>query len=208
MNVRLKKDEEIKVLYSDDTFAIMQRILLRENKIDRNREHFWTISLDNAYKILNIELVSMGSNKKTIVEPTEVLSIPLQKQASTIILVHNHPSGELEPSDADKDTTDRLIQCGLIMKVPVLDHVIISEKDYYSFSDEGLLDELKKSTKYVPPYKIKEQLEKRAEEIRKSEREQKTLEIAKAMKQNGVDVELIMQCTGLSKEIILDIRIK
>src|ERR1700754_3928499 len=190
MNLRLKKDEEIKVLCSDDMYVIMQRILLRENKIDRNREHFWTISLDNAFKVLNIELVSMGSITKTVVAPMEVFSIPLQKRAVTIILVHNHPSGDLMPSAADNDLTDKLIQCGLIMETPVMDHLIISEKNYYSFSDSGLLDELKKSKKYVPPYKIKEELRKQIEnEVTKSVENKKAFAMATAMKAKGYKVE-------------------
>jgi len=201
MNIRLKKDEEIKVVYSDDIYPIMQRILLRENKIDRNREPVWVISLDNACKILNIELVSIGSVNKTIVEPMEVFSVPLQKHAVTIIIVHNHPSGELKPSTADKDITDRLIQCGIILKIPVIDHMIISEKDYYSFDDSGLLDDLKKSTKYVPPYKLKEELKKQIEE-------EKALAMAKAMKAKGYKVEEIADLTGLSKQVIESIKIE
>lgn len=73
----------------------------------------------------------------------------MQKRAVRVIIVHNHPSGELKPSEMDKDITDRLIQCGLILHVPVLDHLIISEKAWYSFADDGLLAELEASTKYV-----------------------------------------------------------
>ena len=93
MNVRLTKAEKIKLLNSDDIYSVMQRILLRENKVSRNREHFWTICLDHVHKILNIELVSMGTINKTLVEPMEVFSIPLQKRAVKIIFIHNHPSG-------------------------------------------------------------------------------------------------------------------
>jgi len=79
MNLKLTKSQKIKILSSDDIYRIMQQILLREQKVDRNREHFWTISLDNAHKVLNIELVSMGTVNRTLVEPMEVLSVPLQK---------------------------------------------------------------------------------------------------------------------------------
>lgn len=199
MNIRLKKEEQIKILGSDDIYAIMQKILLRENKIDRNREHLWTISLDNAHKILNIELVSMGSISKTIVEPMEVFSVPLQKRATTIILVHNHPSGEVQPSYADKDMTDRLIQCGIMLNVPVIDHLIITEKIYYSFTDSGLLEELGKSLRYVPDYKLKERMENEVKEAK--------LTMAKTMKAKGEPVEKIMEYTGLSKEKIRRIKI-
>ena len=209
MNIRLKKDEEIKILCSDDIYNIMQKVLLRENKIDRNREHFWTISLDNAHKILNIELVSMGSIRQTVVEPMEVFSVPLQKRAVRIILVHNHPSGELRPSVADKDLTDLLIQCGRILNVRVLEHLIITDKTYYSFDESGLLEELEQSNKYVPEYKLREQLKKELEaSIREDESKQKAKAMAKIMKQNGEPIEKIMQYTGLSKEVIQRIRIE
>ena len=207
MNIRLKKNEEIKILCSDDIYSIMQKILLRENKIDRGREHLWTISLDTVHKILNIELVSMGSINKTIIEPMEVFSVPLQKRAVSIILVHNHPSGELKPSEGDKDMSDRLIQCGLIMHVPMLDHLIITEKTYLSFADSGLLGELEESKKYVPDYKLKEAMKKQVEEeVRKSEREQQARAMAKVMKAKGYKVEEIAELTGLSKQTIQRIK--
>lgn len=207
MNIRLKRTDEIKILCSDDIYAIMQKILLRENKIDRNREQFWTLSLDTAHKVLNIELISMGSINKVIVEPMEVFSIPLQKRAVRVILVHNHPSGELNPSEQDKDITDRLIQCGLIMHVPVLDHLIISEKTYYSFADSGLLEELEASTRYVPPYKLKEALKKQVEEeVTKTVENKKALEMAKVMKAKGYSVEEITDLTRLSKQAIRRIK--
>ncbi|KAA5534810.1 JAB domain-containing protein [Taibaiella lutea] len=201
MNIRLKKEEKIKVLCAEDLYGIMQRILVRESRIDRNREHLWTVSLDTAYRILNIELVSLGTVNKTLVEPMEVYSIPLQKRAVKVILVHNHPSGELKPSERDKDITDQLIQVGRIMNVPLKDHLIISETDYYSFLDSGLLNELEQSLKYVPAYEIKKRLEKMAKEIEKAEEKGKK-EIARQMKKEGYAIEAIMKITGLSKAVI------
>jgi DNA repair protein RadC len=185
----------------------MQKILLRENKIDRNREHLWTLSLDTAHKLLSIELVSMGSINRLIVEPMEVFSVPLQKRAVRVIIVHNHPSGELKPSETDKDITDRLIQCGLILHVPVLDHLIISEKTWFSFADEGLLAELEASTKYVPVYKLEEVLKKQLEvSIHQKSTDEAKRSMAKAMKAKGEPVEKIMEYTGLSKQVIRRIR--
>jgi len=223
MKIKLKRKEQIKILCADDIYGIMQRILLRENKIDRNREHFWTISLNNANKILNIELIGLGSIRQVIVEPMEVLSVPLQKRAVRIILVHNHPSQELVPSAADKDLTDRLIQCGLIMQVPVLDHIIITEKQFYSFETTGLLKELEASTKYVPNFILKQRWEKQMKEelaktqkakdkiekkLKESEAKNKTAkeDMAKIMKAEGYTVEEIVKLTGLSKKIIQSIR--
>jgi DNA repair protein RadC len=126
MNIKLKVAEKIKLITSDDVYAVMERIFKRETKADRKKEHFWVISLDNANRIINIELVSLGSANATIVKPMEVYSIPLQKKAISIVLIHNHPAGQLRPSEADKDITDRLIQCGIIMNTPVTDHLIIT----------------------------------------------------------------------------------
>tara|TARA_R110002124_G_scaffold287117_2_gene470529 strand:+ start:2116 stop:2745 length:630 start_codon:yes stop_codon:yes gene_type:complete len=203
MNIKLAESQKIKVLCSDDIYSIMQRILMRENKIDRDREHLWTISLDTANKVLNIELVSMGTINKTLVEPMEVFSIPLQKRAVKIIVIHNHPSGEIKPSAADKDITDRLIQVGKIMNVPVLDHLIITEKTFFSFADSGLLAELELSTKYVPAYEMRKRYEQAAKEKGEEKgKKEKAKEIALEMKKQGYEVEAIMKLTGLTKTVI------
>ncbi len=203
MNIRLNNKADIQIHNSEDIYSVMQRILMREEKVDRGREHFWTISLDNSNKILNIELVSMGSFRATIVEPMEVFSIPLQKRAVRLILVHNHPSGTLKPSEADKDITDHLIQVGNIMNVPILDHLIITESSYYSFANNGLLEELQASIKYVPAFILKERYEKVAKEKGKKEgQKEKAKEMARMMKKKGMDIEIIMEISGLSKASI------
>lgn len=200
MNISLK--DKVQVSGAADVYPIMQQILLREQTIDRNREHFWTLSLDVANTLINLELVSMGSAKMTVVEPMEVFSIPLQKRAAKVILVHNHPSGQLVPSESDKDITDRLISVGRIMDTPVLDHLIITETSYYSFVDSRLLRELQKSLKYVPPYQIKE----RMEEIALMERTDKALEMARAMLEKGEPLDKIIAYTGLSESLITDLK--
>ena len=222
MTIRLNTKKPILIKSADDIYGIMQKILLRENKVDRNREHFWTICLDTDNKILNIELVSLGSVKQTVVEPMEVFSVPLQKRAVQIILIHNHPSQGLTPSLADKDITDRLIQVGLIMQIPVIDHLIISEKSYFSFDASGLLLELAASTKYVPNYILKQRIKKEIEAaveqrvegmrkeveeaVTKKVEENKARSMAKAMKAKGYTIEEIVELTGLSKKIIQSIR--
>lgn len=195
MDIKLSESEKIKILNSDDLYGIMQRILLRENKIDRNREHFWVIGLENNNRILFIELISLGTVNKTLAEPMEVFSLALQKRAVKIILCHNHPSGELEPSEGDKNLTDRLIQVGIIVNTEVLDHLIISEKSYISFTDVGLMDTLRESTKYVPSYVLEQRLKK---EVAKIAEQKKVMEIAKNLKRNGVDEQTIADSTGLT----------
>lgn len=133
---------------SERVFKVMHQILMGEEENDQSREHFWVISLFNNHRIMNIELISMGSMSRTIAEPLEAFSVPFQKKATKVILVHNHPSGELTPSEEDKDITDKLIQCGKVIHCPVIDHLIISTDNYFSFADTGLLAELEKSTRY------------------------------------------------------------
>ncbi|MBL4709814.1 MAG: DNA repair protein [Flavobacteriales bacterium] len=204
MKIKLSESQKKKIKSSQDLFEIMQKILLRESKTDRNKEHLWTISLDTANRIINIELVSLGTANRTLVEPTDVFSIPLQKQAVKLIIVHNHPSGELEPSEADKDITDRLIQVGRITNLILIDHIIISEKSHYSFNDEGLIEELGMSLKYVPPYIIKQRFEKAAKEEGLKE---KATEMAKAMKAKGYPIEEIVELTGLTKTTIKKLKV-
>ncbi len=205
MDIKLTEDEKIKILNSDDIYGIMQKILLRENKIDQNREHFWVIGLENNNRILFIELISLGTVNKTFAEPMEVFSFALQKRAVKIILCHNHPSGELRPSEGDKDISDRLIQVGIIVDTQVLDHLIISDKSYLSFADTRLLDELKKSTKYVPKYVLEQRFKKEATAIANRK---KTVEIAKELKRNGVDNQTIALSTGLSIAEVEKLRVK
>jgi len=205
MDIKLTDEEKIKVLNSDDVYGIMQRVLLRENKIDQNREHFWVIGLENNNRILFIELISLGSVNKTIAEPMEVFSFALQKRAVKIILCHNHPSGELKPSEADKDISDRLIQVGIIVDTEVIEHLIISDRSYLSFKDIGLLDELKQSTKYVPKYVLEQRIKKEASEIAK--RKEK-IEIAKQLKRKGIDENTIAEATGLTIEQVEQLKVR
>lgn len=203
MKIELKGNQKIRIHSALDIYHIMRDILLLEEENDRKKEHFWTISLDNGNTVLNIELVSLGTATSVPVEPMEVLSIPLQKKAVKLLLVHNHPSGNIMPSAGDEDITDRLIQACLIMNVPVIDHIIITENSYYSFDESGLLAKLEKSTKYVPPYILKERYEKELREkalkaeLKGMKDNQK--EIVLRMRSEGCDIETIMRFTGLTK---------
>jgi len=207
MNITLTDKEKIKIMNSDDLYKIMQNILLREQRVDQDREHFWTVCLNTANVIMNIELVSMGNVFSTGVLPMEVFSIPLQKRSVNLIIVHNHPSGELLPSNADKDVTDHLYQVGKFLKVPVLDHMIISNEGFYSFADSGLLSELSQSLKYVPVFMQKEkalkeqrkEFEKATKTIIKNTEYDKAVEMARSMKEEGLSTETIVKITGLSE---------
>lgn len=212
MNIQLTDAEKIKILNSNDMYGIMQKILLREQKIDQNREHFWVIGLENNNRILFIELISLGTVNATLVEPMEVYSLALQKRAVKIMLCHNHPSGELKPSEADKDVTDRLLQVGIIIKLPVIDHLIISTTSYISFDTIGLLDTLKESTKYVPTFELINRIKKEADQVlkeaTKKAKQQEKIGIARELKRREMPIETIVEITGLTIEEVDKLRVK
>jgi DNA repair protein RadC len=147
--------------------------------------------------------------KGTLVDPTEVFSFALQKRASKLIMVHNHPGGTLSPSFEDKDITDRMYQVGQFLDLPVIDHLIITETEFYSFVESGLLFKLSRSKRYVLKYKKEiERITKIGVKIgRKEGREegvkigatQKAIQMAKIMKKDGRKIEEIMRYTRLSK---------
>ena len=107
----------------------------------KNSEHFITVSLSGAREILSQKVVAVGNSNSAIINPREVLFEAVQKRASAVILSHNHPSGNVLPSDEDIETTKRLCSAADILGISVLDHIIVSRKEYFSFKERGLLKE-------------------------------------------------------------------
>ncbi|MDD4296951.1 MAG: DNA repair protein RadC [Ruminiclostridium sp.] len=101
-------------------------------------EHFKILILDTKNNVRSVEHISTGSLNSSIVHPREVFKICIKKSASSIILVHNHPSGECEPSHEDIILTNRLDEAGKLLGVRILDHLIIGNS-YFSFKEEGML---------------------------------------------------------------------
>ncbi len=112
---------------------------LRRHLVDLNHEEFWILLLSRNCKILSKELISKGGLSGTVADPKIIFHIALQHQASSIILAHNHPSGNLKPSQQDIDLTKKIFNAGRILDIGVLDHIIIAGQSYFSFGDEGLL---------------------------------------------------------------------
>ncbi|MEJ2542743.1 MAG: DNA repair protein RadC [Calditrichaceae bacterium] len=104
------------------------------------KESFFVILLNSAMKrILDFE-VSRGTLDASLVHPREVFNVAVRNLAKGIIVMHNHPSGEMKPSEEDIKTTERLVESGKILEIPVYDHLIISENSYYSFRENGLIE--------------------------------------------------------------------
>lgn len=106
---------------------------------DLHHEEFWILLLNRANEVFGRERVSTGGTNATVVDLKLVFKVALDARAAAFIAIHNHPSGNLQPSRADIDLTERLKQAGKIFDLPLLDHLIISERGYYSFADEGCL---------------------------------------------------------------------
>ena len=106
---------------------------------DLNHEEFWVIYLNNSNKVLTRQQLSKGGFTGTLVDTRLVLKKALEVSATGLILCHNHPSGKLTPSQSDKNLTKKIIEAGSVMDIKVLDHLIVTEKSYFSFADEGIL---------------------------------------------------------------------
>jgi DNA repair protein RadC len=104
---------------------------------DLHHEEFWLLLLNRANEVFARQCLSVGGSSGTVVDIKLVLKAALDARASSFIAIHNHPSGNLEPSRADIDLTEKLKQSGLILDLPLLDHLIVSERGYFSFADEG-----------------------------------------------------------------------
>jgi len=106
---------------------------------DLNHEEFWIVYLNQSNKIVGKWLASKGGITSTMVDVRLVLKKALELMATGLILSHNHPSGKREPSQSDKDLTRKMIDAAKVMDIQVLDHLIVTEKSYFSFADEGIL---------------------------------------------------------------------
>lgn len=106
---------------------------------DQQREHFLCLYLNARNQVIHKEVVSIGSLSSSIVHPREVFQPAVSHAAASVVLAHNHPSGDVSPSQDDIDLTRRLLQAGEIMGIDVLDHLIIGADDFLSLKERGLL---------------------------------------------------------------------
>ncbi|MDD7886416.1 DNA repair protein RadC [Flavivirga sp. 57AJ16] len=126
--------EKSKITSSRSAFELMQPIIG-----ELKHEEFWIIYLNNSNKVIQKNQLSKGGITGTLVDVRLVLKNALEVGATGLILAHNHPSGTLRPSDADRQITCKLKKAAQNLDIKVLDHLIITEKSYFSFADESLL---------------------------------------------------------------------
>jgi DNA repair protein RadC len=135
---RRRKEEpaelKAKITSSRDAFEIMHPVLT-----DLGQEEFWIMMLDAANGVIDKTMVSRGGRAGTIADPKIIFKTALDRNAAYLILFHNHPSGNLKPSNEDVRTTKKLIEAGRTMELPVLDHLIVAGASYLSLADEGFI---------------------------------------------------------------------
>lgn len=135
---RRRNETEVKVLDSvtgsKDAYNV-----LRKTFMDLNHEEFWILLLNQAGKVIAKELISKGGLTGTVADPKIIFNIALQHSAVSIVMAHNHPSGNLKPSQLDIDLTKKIANAGKLLDINVLDHIIVTNDGFYSFADERVL---------------------------------------------------------------------
>ena len=126
--------ERFSVGSSDD----VAKLFMEELRYAR-KEHFRSLLLSAKGDIISIEQISVGELSSTVVHPREVFSMAVRKSASAVIFVHNHPSGDARPSQEDVETTQRLLDCGVLLGIKVLDHIIIGDGLFSSMREMGYI---------------------------------------------------------------------
>lgn len=135
---RRRKDTESikkpKITSSSDVYNLVKPDLL-----DLSHEEFWVLLLTRNNQVIKKQLISSGGVSGTVADPKLIFKSALEELASSIILIHNHPSGNLKPSDQDVKLTKKMVEAGRTLEIPVIDHVIFTNESYFSFADEGIL---------------------------------------------------------------------
>ncbi len=133
-----RKSEEIidrkKIKSSKDVFEIFNAIIG-----DLPYEEFWVLFLNRSNSIIECQKISQGGISGTVTDVRIILKLALEKMASSIILCHNHPSGNIKPSEQDISITQKLKDAGKLMDINITDHLIVTDCNYFSFTDEGIL---------------------------------------------------------------------
>ncbi|HKI49717.1 MAG TPA: DNA repair protein RadC [Desulfobacteria bacterium] len=127
------KPEGLKIATPSDVLPLIRHFA------DRKQEHFLSITINGANEVQNVRVVCIGLVDRSPVHPREVFADALADRASGIIVAHNHPTGGLEPSQADRDITRQLQQAGRIMGIELLDHIVFNRNGYHSFLEAGAL---------------------------------------------------------------------
>jgi len=125
--------DTVKVTVAEDVLPLVADIA------GKQQEYFVCISLNGANEVIEKRVVTIGLLDKSPVHPREVFADVIADRAASVIFAHNHPSGDLQPSEADRRTHDQLTDAAMILGLRVLDHVIMTKRGYFSFQENGLI---------------------------------------------------------------------
>jgi DNA repair protein RadC len=128
-----------KITNSETAWKILKGIISKMDLFCREKEHLFVIGMNTANNIKYIDHVSMGSLNGTTAMPREVYRQAVHQAAASIIIGHNHPSDNCTPSESDVRLTKQLVNCGKILQIEVVDHIIVCKRKHYSFADAGVL---------------------------------------------------------------------
>ena len=134
---KVKASERPKVTSSKDIYNVLKQVW-DDNKIEM-LEEFKVIFLNRANRVIGVYDASSGGITGTVADPRLILAAAIKSLSVSIVLSHNHPSGNLTPSKADEDLTKKISEAAKYHDIKVIDHIIITSEGYYSFADEGLL---------------------------------------------------------------------
>lgn len=131
------KETNITVTNTKDIAKIFQDLLALEDELDQDQEHVYVLHVDARNTVKMVELVSLGTVNAALLHPREIYRRAVKEASVGIIVAHNHPSGNVEPSADDVATTKQLIHAGGILDIRLLDHIIFTKDTYFSFQDHG-----------------------------------------------------------------------
>ncbi len=130
-------DSMIKITSSRQSETIFRKYI-DAKRID-HKEFFWILLLNNSNKLLGLSEISIGNDLGVIVNVKEIFQLIINTNSSSVILCHNHPSGNINPSTNDKLLTSKMIALAEVINVKVLDHIILTSESYFSFADNGMM---------------------------------------------------------------------
>lgn len=130
---------------SEKVAGVLRRWLATRSKVDRDKEHFWVIGLDTKLNVKYFEVVTIGTLDASLVHPREVFRFAIMQGVASIVIGHNHPSGDITPSQEDRNVTRSLVKAGKILGIRVVDHLIVGMNGHrFSFA-ESLSEDLREA---------------------------------------------------------------
>lgn len=129
------KDSKLRIKSAEDTAKVFRDLLMLEDDIEQDKEHFYVMLLDIRSRIKMVEVVFVGTLTSSLVHPRETFRRAIAEGAASIIIAHNHPSGEVDPSDEDTKVTKQMFEAGQVLGITMLDHIVFSKDGFFSFRD-------------------------------------------------------------------------